>query len=114
MASSGMSGPFTLSPRGIDQTVEAGRIGTYALGNTGNDGTFFIGYVGRSDIDLNGRLKQHVGKHPLFKALYWSTAKEAFEHECRVYHDFSPPENEIHPDRKKGTAWSCPACPVFD
>lgn len=66
--------------------------------------------VGRSDYDLNDRLKDHLGSYKHFKYGFWKTPAEAYAHECRLYHDFSPPDNAIHPDRPEGSTLRCPVC----
>ncbi|MBJ2332861.1 hypothetical protein [Dickeya solani] len=100
----------------IDRVVP-NTAGNYALGYiSGNQ--FIVRYVGRSDSDVNQRLKSHIGKHPLCTHFKFSTAsspKAAFEKECQNWHDFNPPENQIHPDRASNSKnWKCPRCNVFD
>jgi hypothetical protein len=113
MASSGLSGPYALNEATIDSIVTRKSPGAYALGNT-SDNTYYINYVGRSDIDLNARLKQHVGAYPQFKYGYQPSPKAAFDKECGLYHDFQPPDNKVHPARPQGSGWSCPRCDIFD
>lgn len=116
MASTGLEGAFALSAKAVDAAVTQTSAGAYALGNT-KDGTFYISYVGRSDSDLNARLKQWVGKYPQFKASYFGSPKAAFEKECHLWHDFGGPEgrldNTIHPDRPANSGWGCPRCRIF-
>ena len=113
MASSGLRGSFPLTGDGINSNVTQTSAGAYALGRAEGD-TFYIKYVGRSDKDVNDRLHDHVGTHPRFKFEYYGSAKAAFEKECRLYHDFDPPENDVHPGRPSGSGWNCPSCKVFD
>ncbi len=113
MASTGLKGPHALTKESIDANVTATSPGAYALGKT-KEGTFYISYVGRSDGDVNDRLKDHVGKYSQFKFGYFSSPKAAFEKECHLYHDFSPPANDVHPARPSGSGWVCPACTIFD
>jgi hypothetical protein len=62
-----------------------------------------------------GKWRQfRVGKYKRFKYGYASSAKAAFEKECKLYHDFEPRDNEVHPARPAGTNWECPRCPIFD
>ncbi|GLQ53767.1 hypothetical protein [Devosia nitrariae] len=110
MASSGLRGPFPLNSNGIDAAVPVMSPGAYALGNTGIDGVFYIDRVGRSDHDVNDRLKDYLGQYSMFKFGYLSSAAEAFDKECRLYHDFNPPGNVYHPDRPSGTYLKCPVC----
>jgi hypothetical protein len=111
MASTGLIGPRPLTEKDIDAIVKGVGPGAYALGR--DLGTkFVVDYVGRSDEDLNARLKQWVGsKYTHFKYGFWNTSQEAFWKECRLFHDFGGTErldNKVHPARPKGTSWTCP------
>lgn len=110
MPSSGLNGPYPLIATIIDRTVAANRIGAYVLGHISGGNVFNITYVGRSDDDLAGRLKQHVGSYTQFKFGYFSSAVAAFEKECTLYHDFEPRHNEIHPARPRTGNHRCPRC----
>lgn len=115
MANSGLYGPHSLTKSGVEDNVTGVGPGAYALGNTKDDGKFYLEYVGRSDDDLAARLQQHVPERYLqFKHAFYESAKAAFEKECHLYHDFSPPDNKVHPARPRGKDWSCPVCSVFD
>jgi hypothetical protein len=113
MTSSGLSGPWEMTAAKIDAVVTKTSAGAYALGYT-RDGTFYIKRVGRSDKDLNARLKSYIGDYKQFKCDYFSSPKAAFEKECGLYHDFNPDDNVVHPDRPNGSNWSCPRCRLFD
>lgn len=80
--------------------------GAYALGTRKGD-KFIVKYVGRSDTDLNNRLKDHAdaGKYSDFKYDYF-TVKEDFE----LYHDFKSKGNKRHPDRPNGKNFRCLIC----
>ncbi len=116
MASTGLNGPHELTEKNIDDNVSAS-IGAYALGHV-DSGTFYVDYVGRSDTDLNDRLKDWVGtKYKSFKYDHFNTKKAAFEKECHMFHDFGGTQkldNKIHPDRAEGASWECPVCNIFD
>lgn len=122
MASLDMSGAYSLTNAEVSNQVTKTSAGNYALGymKTKDDGghTFIVQYVGRSDTDVGGRLKQHVGeKYKKFKYSYASSPKAAFEKECRNYHDFGESkslDNEVHPRRPNGSGWKCPYCDIFD
>ena len=48
-----------------------------------------------------------------FKYSYASNIKEAFEKECKNYHDFGgwdSLDNIYHPARLEGTDYKCPIC----
>ncbi len=116
MASLNMLGPYKLNNNKIDEVVTKTSAGNYALGKDGSE-AFTVCYVGRSDGDVNGRLKQWVGKKPEryvdFKFSYATSPKAAFDKECNNYHDFggsSSLDNEIHPQCPANTNWKCPVC----
>ncbi len=113
MASSGLDGEYPLTESGVDTNVSRTSAGAYALGRTEGE-KFLISYVGRSDDDVNARLKKHVDDYAKFKYGYFSSPKAAFEKECNLYHDFEPPDNKIHPARPGNTNWTCPRCSKFD
>jgi hypothetical protein len=114
MPSTGLRGPFSLTTEKIDKEVTQKSPGAYALDAT-TSGAFQVNYAGRSDTDVKDRLAKHVGgKYKFFEFEYYSSAKAAFEKECNLYHDFSPSDNTIHPDRPSGSGWKCPRCKKFD
>lgn len=86
MASLNMSGPFPLNEREIDQNIRKKIPGNYAYGFLNNDERFVVQYVGRSDDDLNSRIKHGIGRYNKYS--YANDSKEAFEKECLNYHDF--------------------------
>lgn len=109
------TGVYPLTSGGVSNAVQHKSPGAYVLGNLGTDGIFYIDYAGRSDDDVACRLQQHVlESSPQFVYGYLSSAKAAFEKECHLYHDFTPPRNKVHPARTKGATWNCPVCAVFD
>ena len=99
----------------IDKEVTNTSAGVYVLTTSWTDGVL---YVGRSDDDLNKRLKDHVGEtsptkkkiYFWFKYEYASSPKSAYEKECRLYHTLNPPDNKKHPDKPEGTTYPCPVC----
>jgi hypothetical protein len=110
-----LRGPFTLNNETIDGQVTATSAGAYALGYLNNQKLFVPKYVGRSDDNINKRLKNWVGsKYSYFKFEYYSSAKAAFEKECNLYHDWENQiDNKQNPDRPDETNWKCPRCNVF-
>jgi hypothetical protein len=110
----GLRGAYKLDNETIDEKVTKTSAGAYALGYLNDKKLFVPKYVGRSDDDINGRLKDWVGKYAYFKFEYYDSAKAAFEKECNLYHDWkSQLDNKLHPDRPEGTNWKCPRCNVF-
>ena len=112
MVSSGLGGPFPLTDHGIIDNATKTSPGAYALGKT-RYATYYIGRVGRSDDDVNRRLHDYIWDYEQFKYEYYPSPKAAFEKECRLYHDFKPLGNKIHPDRPSETNWKCPTCDHF-
>jgi hypothetical protein len=80
------------------------------LGPAAQGGGVTVKYVGRSDVDLNHRLKQHIGKQTHFVFAYMSSPMAAFAAECELYHHFNPAGNDVHPARPQNTSWKCPHC----
>ena len=112
MPSSGLGDSYPLTREFVSDGVDSSLPAAYALGRT-KKSKFHVHYVGRVDSNLRRRLLQHVGSYPEFKCGFYMTVEEAFEKECLLYHDFDPPDNEIHPDRPDGTSLKCPVhgCP---
>lgn len=116
-----MKGPYPLSHRSIDEHVDKERKGVYLLYVT-KDGP--PRYVGRSDDDLNERLRSWVGAsgrfgdYRFFRFEYVRGPRKRFERECNLYHQHGGEsgqlDNERHPDRPDGTDWTCPRCNYFD
>jgi hypothetical protein len=113
MAKTGLQGPYPLAFDAIDTVVTRASAGVYALGHADAQGRFAINHVGRSDSDLRAKLLECIGSEALFKYGYSASAQTAFEKECLLFHDFSPPGNRLHPARPSGTMWSCPRCRTF-
>ena len=118
MASLNMVGPFPLNEMEIDLQIRKGIPGNYAYGFLNKDDRFVVEYVGRSDHNLNERISHGIGHYKMFKFSYANNAKEAFEKECRNYHDFGGDDgildNKVHPDRPERTEYDCPICNIFD
>ncbi|MDF2858621.1 MAG: hypothetical protein K0Q87_4472 [Neobacillus sp.] len=118
MASLNMQGPFAFDKSTIDNQITKTSAGNYALGYVNKEDKLVVLYVGRSDNDVDGRIKSHIGEsYTKFKYSYASSPKAAFEKECHNYHDFGGPDgslnNTIHPDRPKNSGWKCPVCNIF-
>lgn len=110
MIKTGLQGPYRLSFDGVDAAVRQKSPGVYALGHEDAQGKFCINHVGRSDSDIRGRLLDTIGSSTLFKYGYSASSQTAFEKECQLFHDISPPGNRMHPARPKGATWRCPRC----
>lgn len=116
MASLGMLGSFALTNEEVNKRVPENVIGNYAFGYINQKRGFVVCYVGRSDSDLKKEIKQQMRTDRAkgcthFKYSIASTKKEAFEKECRNYHDFGGRDNlhnENHPDKPDSTKYKCP------
>lgn len=106
----GLHGPHHLQQSVLDSVVTGVGPGAYALGAVNSGGVFEIRRVGRSDTDLNDRLKDHLGHYQHFKYGFFNTKLEAYQRECTMFHEFSPPDNVIHPDAPNGLFVTCPVC----
>jgi hypothetical protein len=109
----GLLGPYRLTFDDINSAVCRQSAGVFALGSNDPSGNFQVKHVGRSDADLRAQLRDCIGSEIMFKFRFFSSAQAAFEKECELFHDFSPPGNRIHPGRQKGTRWKCPRCRIF-
>lgn len=95
----------------IKSNVSSNKIGNYALGYE-KEGGFVPKYIGRSDSDVQGELLNYVDEknnHKKFMFMYASTKEEAYNQECKNFHDFKKQlENENHPDSPNGMNLKCP------
>lgn len=117
MASLDMLGPFALTDAEVNKRVPENVMGNYAfLQKKWLAGEYIVRYVGRSDSDLKKEIKQQMKTdraagctHFMFSIA--KSKKEAFEKECRNYHDFGECDslnNDIHPAKPAGTEYKCP------
>ncbi|OAV65329.1 hypothetical protein Barb4_03454 [Bacteroidales bacterium Barb4] len=107
-----MDGPYKMNSAMIDAVITGASAGNYALGYKCN-GDNVIRYVGRSDTDVNMRLKDHLSEeYEIFFYSYATSPKTAFEKECKNFHDFGGEtqlNNIIHPDKPSNSKhWRCP------
>lgn len=108
----------------IDRLVADGRKGNYAFGYLDERGAFVVRYIGRSDSDLKEWIKHGIGdmesdkalRYERFKFSYADTVIDAYEKECRNYHDFGGENNLLvnkdHPAKPEGYKGKCPVCGV--
>lgn len=110
-----MKGKFPLTNTSIDSFVPTGP-GAYILVNSSNNAV----YVGRSDSDLNSRLKNHLSGNEQNSWIQRSSptdyyfevtvnAQEAYKLECGWFHKYKPNCNTAHP-AKLSYVWVCPTC----
>jgi hypothetical protein len=110
MAPNNLTGPHRLSFDDVHAVTRSGAPGVFALGFCGQGGVFFVNYVGRSDSDVRQRLLDFIGSDNAFKFNQVGSAKEAFMHECELYHSLRPRGNRLHPSRPRLSGWTCPKC----
>lgn len=122
MASLNMRGPFPLTDEEVNLRVEGNKMGNYAYGYLEErDGRqiFIVRYVGRSTTDLREEIKARYKSEKFprvdcehFKFSYAENVRDAYEKECRNFHDFGGEQsllNEIHPAKPKDDgSYSCP------
>ena len=125
------NGPIPLTIESIDQNVSPRQFGVYVLLQVEEArGDLVVARVGRSDSDLNGRLKAYL-REPAYQqdprydfVTHFSfgspvTLGSNFERECVLYHDWKPPLNEHHPGCPRGSNATCPVneedpCPSLE
>lgn len=124
MASLSMGISYDLTYDEVDRVVASGHIGNYAYGYLNDKGFFIVRYVGRSDTDLRERIKHGIEdmnadpncRFERFKFSYAKSVGEAYEKECKNYHDFGGDrgflKNRVHPAKPDGYVGSCPICNV--
>ena len=113
LLNTGLAGPLPLRFEQVRGAIDRVAPGVYALGYPASDDGFCVLLVGRSDTDVRAALINHIGTHRLFKYILTATPLLAFEKECELFHNFSPPTNRRHPERTGGTKWTCPRCRQF-
>ena len=102
MTKTGLQGPYPLSFDAIDAAVRSKSAGVYALGHADAQGRFC--HQSRRPIGQRParRLLDYIGSERLFKYGYSASSQTAFEKECQLFHDFSPPGNRLHPGPSQG------------
>ena len=110
-----MEGPFPFTRDDVDRRITKHQAGNYVLGRKNAIGKFVPEYVGRSDSDVNTRLKDHLPEYyTYFMFRYATSPKDAFECECRYYHTLGGKDcldNKMHPDLPDDSKkWKCPVC----
>ena len=101
-SSTNWSKVYQLNNENIDKYVKDKSIGNYLLGYKSNQ-KFMVEYVGRSDTNLNSRLKDWVDKgYKEFRFLYAKDDVAAYYEECCNFHDFKNDINQNHPAKPKG------------
>jgi len=110
-----MFGPFDFTVESIDNNITYSKPGDYALGFQNSSGLFVICYIGRAEKDLRTELKCFIGtpRYDKFKFSYSATVKEAYETQCKIYHDyggFRTLDNHFHPMKPSGGPYHCPTC----
>ncbi len=108
-----LKGPHELSFDTLEQVLAKARTGIFALGYVDQTGRFRVQSVGRDDYDLRARLCELIGSSVMFKFATMTSARDAFEQECELFHSLRPPSTVIHPSRPSGTDWRCPHCLQF-
>ncbi|MBD3413766.1 MAG: hypothetical protein GF421_04945 [Candidatus Aminicenantes bacterium] len=104
--------PYKLENASIEENLTKKSTGVFTLGTMSERADYLVAYAGRAEKDLKKELTSLVGqtRRPLFTFEYTSSAKEAFEKQCRIYHYFEPPDNKSHPQPPEGKSWNCPTC----
>lgn len=111
MTTSTLLGPHRLDFSEIEATVPRLAPGVYALGHVDYRNVFYLNAIGRHDFDLRTGLQGLIGSGAYFKYQVVPTSRAAFEHECKLFHEFRP-NTAMHPVRSENKDWTCPYCRV--
>lgn len=105
-----LNDPVALTQDAIDGAIAPKTPGAYVLGTMNANHVMSVSFVGRSDDDLAAKLKRHIGNYPAFAHVTATSAAEAYQMECRLYHELRPSRNVMHPVRPARTDGACPVC----
>lgn len=104
-----MSGWWSLGDRAVVSHVRDGWAGVYMLADTPG----IPRYVGRSDVNLRSRLRQHAAaeEYRYFYVEHHRSADDAFHRESGLYHHYIHQlDNLVHPGVPRGCRGGCPRC----
>lgn len=114
---------YELNAQNVDWYVSE-EIGNYRICYyNSKDGKYYIQYVGRDDVNVNRRLKEHVaaveaGNEPSgythFQFMIQTCKTDAYRQECEDYHKYEKfIYNQRHPQKPDGMNCKCPKvdCP---
>lgn len=112
-----MTQQYNLTEEEVDRHVVYGLAGVYLLLKFNTElGRYDVQYVGRSDSNLNVRLKQHCSEgYDAFRFEYAFSSEAAYQGECTYYHHYNGDigllDNKSHPDLPDGVSGVvCPIC----
>jgi hypothetical protein len=105
-----LSGPFRLTNSNIAIHIRKGTLGAFVLGPLRHDGHLTVRLTGRSEADMAGDLRRHIGAYDAFGFTRAADAMEALIMECGLYHNFEPADNAAHPDKPPGIDWRRTVC----
>jgi hypothetical protein len=112
---SGLGKPLPLDELTIQREVDGSKhwssASVFVLGGVRKcaDGKlrFHIRKVSHVDGDLGVELRKFIGKYSGFRFKFFRSTRNAFDKECKIYHDFKPIENIKHPVKPKNTKFLC-------
>ncbi len=102
-----MKGPFLLEAKTLAREIDRALGGAFLLCDLAK----VVRAVGRSDRDLPADLLKRVGGKDAvwFYYEYAQNPKEAFEMECKFYHQYlTTLTRRIHPVKPEGKDYKCP------
>jgi len=118
MLNVGLSKSYSFNSETVDKIIKIKAAGNFALGELDDNGDFVAGYVGWSDSDIKNEIRAMLGgRYSAFRYSYALTAKDAFEKNCRIFHDLGGKvmlDNKEHPARPERVKWRCPLCDIFN
>lgn len=102
--------PKDLTHANIEAAINTKSAGYYVLGSLSESKVMAVSYVGRSDDDIAGKLRRHIGNFQAFAFAIAASPLQAYQGECKLYHALKPSKNVLHPIRRPTPEWSCPVC----
>lgn len=117
MMNFGLSKPFPLDPATVERIIKLKAAGNFALGKLNDSGEFVAEYVGWSGSDIKSEIVAMLNSgYTAFEYSYALTPKDAFERDCRIFHDLGGDiilDNKEHPARPERVKWRCPLCDIY-
>ncbi len=104
-----LQGPLRIDHPTIKAAITESRPGVYVLVSE-HSATGEFEYVGRADQAVNEKILAWMNS---FGWVYWAyadSAEDAYQKECRLYHQINPGANARHPKSPEGSALNCPEC----
>ncbi len=108
-----LQGPYELTIQQVEHISSAPCCGVFVLGDIDEHGALVAKYIGMANKNIGKRLGDFIDKYPYFKIMRCKKPYDAFEKQCKIYHEcslFSKLDNPMHPTHPEEESWICPVC----